>query len=91
MNKQAVPGGVSICEMLFNSSLVAIVGYDSDSSTFSPRHLQLFNTQIKQKIHEVTFLTPILAVKLNKKRLVRFTITVRDDFFFFVKRFEKNG
>jgi len=62
-------GGVGICEMLFSSSLVAVVGSGSDPS-LSPRRLHIMNTKTKGTICELSFVTPILAVKMNKKRLV---------------------
>jgi len=62
-------GAVGICEMLFCSSLVAVVGARDDPS-FSPRRLHIMNTKTKSTICELSFVTPILAVKMNKKRLV---------------------
>ena len=38
-------GGAAICEMLFASSLVAVVG-SGDPETFSPRKLQIINTKV---------------------------------------------
>eukprot|EP01117_Protostelium_nocturnum_P013468 TRINITY_DN5027_c0_g1_i1.p1 TRINITY_DN5027_c0_g1~~TRINITY_DN5027_c0_g1_i1.p1 ORF type:complete len:384 (-),score=132.86 TRINITY_DN5027_c0_g1_i1:189-1340(-) len=61
--------GIAICEMLFNSSLVAIVGNGSDPN-FSARKLHIMNTKTQTSICELNFVTPILAVKLNKKRLI---------------------
>lgn len=43
---------------------------NGDSSSLSQRKLQLYNTKTKQLITEQSFLTPILAVKMNKKRQV---------------------
>ncbi|PRP84891.1 hypothetical protein PROFUN_06742 [Planoprotostelium fungivorum] len=59
------------CEMLFNSSLVAVVG-DSDSGDpdFTPRKLHIINTKAQKSICELNFVTPILSVRLNKKRIV---------------------
>eukprot|EP01118_Nematostelium_gracile_P005312 TRINITY_DN1671_c0_g1_i1.p1 TRINITY_DN1671_c0_g1~~TRINITY_DN1671_c0_g1_i1.p1 ORF type:complete len:354 (-),score=60.51 TRINITY_DN1671_c0_g1_i1:38-1099(-) len=62
-------GGVGICEMLFNSSLVALVGSGNDPQ-LSPRKLHILNTKNRTTICELSFVTPILAVKMNKKRLV---------------------
>jgi len=62
-------GAVGICEMLFCSSLVAVVGAGDDPS-LSPRRLHIMNTKTKSTICELSFVTPILAVKMNKKRLV---------------------
>eukprot|EP01116_Phalansterium_solitarium_P024538 TRINITY_DN9013_c0_g3_i2.p1 TRINITY_DN9013_c0_g3~~TRINITY_DN9013_c0_g3_i2.p1 ORF type:complete len:358 (+),score=128.19 TRINITY_DN9013_c0_g3_i2:216-1289(+) len=64
-------GGVGICEMLFCSSLVALVGAgDQDSRVLSPRKLHMVNTKNKTTICELNFVTPVLAVKLNRKRMV---------------------
>jgi len=62
-------GSVGICEMLFCSSLVAVVGAGDDPS-LSPRRLHIMNTKTKSTICVLSFVTPILAVKMNKKRLV---------------------
>eukprot|EP01119_Soliformovum_irregulare_P012131 TRINITY_DN3137_c0_g1_i3.p1 TRINITY_DN3137_c0_g1~~TRINITY_DN3137_c0_g1_i3.p1 ORF type:complete len:314 (-),score=42.49 TRINITY_DN3137_c0_g1_i3:192-1133(-) len=61
--------GVGICEMLFASSFVAIVGSGDDPS-LSPRKLQILNTKTQTSICELNFITPILAVKMNRKRLI---------------------
>ncbi|KAK4194411.1 WD40-repeat-containing domain protein [Triangularia verruculosa] len=52
---------VTIIEMLFSTSLVALV--------LSPRHLVIQNTKRASVICELTFPTAILAVRLNRKRL----------------------
>ncbi|KAL2128881.1 hypothetical protein VTI74DRAFT_8511 [Chaetomium olivicolor] len=54
-------GNVSIVEMLFSTSLVALV--------LSPRHLVIQNTKRSSVICELTFPTAILAVRLNRKRM----------------------
>ncbi|KAK3901055.1 WD40-repeat-containing domain protein [Staphylotrichum tortipilum] len=54
-------GNVTIIEMLFSTSLVAIVR--------SPRHLVIQNTKRASVICELTFPTAVLAVRLNRKRL----------------------
>lgn len=54
-------GSVSIIEMLFSTSLVAIV--------LSPRHLVIQNTKRASVICELTFPSAVLAVRLNRKRL----------------------
>jgi len=63
-------GDVGICEMLFSSSLVAIVGSGDHDPSLSPRRLHIMNTKTKATICELSFLTAILAIKMNKKRLV---------------------
>ena len=55
-------GDVSSLEMLFSTSLVAL--------TLSPRVLRIHNTKRQSTICEMTFRTAILAVRLNRKRLV---------------------
>ncbi|CUS14296.1 unnamed protein product [Tuber aestivum] len=60
--EQKEGGDVSIIEMLFSTSLVALI--------FSPRRLVITNTKRQSTICELTFPTSILAVKLNRKRLI---------------------
>ncbi|KAL9268666.1 Autophagy-related protein [Drosera capensis] len=62
-------GGFSVVEMRFSSSLIAIVGAGEQPS-LSPRRLCLFNTTSGTALQELNFLTSILAVRLNKLRLV---------------------
>ncbi|KAI9008989.1 WD40-repeat-containing domain protein [Phycomyces nitens] len=62
-------GGTGIVEMLFCTSLVALVGA-GDQPTFSPRHLQIINTKRESTICELSFPTSILAVKMNRRRLI---------------------
>ncbi|KAK3314713.1 WD40-repeat-containing domain protein [Apodospora peruviana] len=52
---------VSIIEMLFSTSLVALIQ--------SPRHLIIKNTKRSSTICELTFPNAVLAVRLNRKRL----------------------
>ncbi|KAE8705946.1 Autophagy-related protein 18b [Hibiscus syriacus] len=52
-----------------SSSLLAIVGAGEQPS-LSPRRLCLFNTTTGAPLREMTFLTSILSVRLNRKRLV---------------------
>ncbi|KAK3944551.1 autophagy-like protein 18 [Diplogelasinospora grovesii] len=54
-------GNVSIIEMLFSTSLVALI--------LSPRHLIIQNTKRGSVIVELTFPSAVLAVRLNRKRL----------------------
>ncbi|PVI03158.1 WD40 repeat-like protein [Periconia macrospinosa] len=63
-NKQSESreGDVSSLEMLFSTSLVAL--------TLSPRVLRIQNTKRHSTICEMTFRTGILAMRLNRKRLV---------------------
>lgn len=62
-------GGYGIVEMLFCTSLVALVGL-GDQPELSPRRLQIVNTKRQSTICELTFPTSILAIRLNRKRLV---------------------
>ncbi|XVE63470.1 hypothetical protein DITRI_Ditri07aG0023100 [Diplodiscus trichospermus] len=62
-------GAFIVVEMLYSSSLLAIVGAGEQPS-LSPRRLCLFNTTTNSPLREMTFLTSILAVHLNKRRLV---------------------
>ncbi|BFZ62573.1 autophagy protein [Saitoella coloradoensis] len=62
-------GGIGIVEMLFCTSLVALVGL-GDSPTHSPRRLTIVNTKRQTTICELTFPTAVLAVKLNRRRLI---------------------
>lgn len=62
-------GGMGIVEMLFCTSLIAIVGL-GDQPSMTPRRLKIINTKRHSTICELTFPTTILAVKLNKARLV---------------------
>ncbi|RKP04865.1 WD40 repeat-like protein [Thamnocephalis sphaerospora] len=62
-------GGMGVVEMLFCTSLVALVGAGEQPGS-SPRRLQIVNTKRQSTICELTFPTTILAVKLNRRRLV---------------------
>ncbi|KAH9814448.1 WD40-repeat-containing domain protein [Melampsora americana] len=60
---------IGIVEMLFCTSLVALVG-TGDRPSPSTRKLQIVNTKRQSTICELTFPTSVLAVKLNRRRLV---------------------
>ncbi|XP_039119510.1 autophagy-related protein 18b isoform X2 [Dioscorea cayenensis subsp. rotundata] len=62
-------GAFSIVEMLFSSSLLAIVGAGEQPS-LSPRRLCLFNKVTGAPFRELNFLTSILAIRVNRKRLI---------------------
>ncbi|KAL8502371.1 hypothetical protein ACS0TY_021495 [Phlomoides rotata] len=64
-----VVGAFIIVEMLYRSSLLAIVGAGEQPS-LSPRRLCLFNTINGAALRELNFLTSILAVRVNRKRLI---------------------
>ena len=69
LTHKAGNGGIAIVEMLFCTSLVALVGI-GDQPSASPRRLQIVNTKRQSTICELTFPKSVLAVKLNRKRLV---------------------
>ncbi|KAF9818054.1 hypothetical protein IEO21_03015 [Rhodonia placenta] len=62
-------GARGIVEMLFCTSLIALVGA-ADHPHSSPRKLQIVNTKRQSMICELLFPSSILAVKLNRKTLV---------------------
>ncbi|KAF8834273.1 WD40 repeat-like protein [Paxillus ammoniavirescens] len=62
-------GARGIVEMLFCTSLIALVGAAHQPHS-SPRKLQIVNTKRQSIICELLFPSSILAVKLNRKTLV---------------------
>ncbi|GJM87221.1 hypothetical protein PR202_ga03155 [Eleusine coracana subsp. coracana] len=62
-------GGFNIVEMLFGTSLLAIVG-TGEQPAMSPRRLCLFNTKTGAPLKELNFKTSILAIRLSRKRLI---------------------
>ncbi|KAL3629755.1 Autophagy-related protein 18b [Castilleja foliolosa] len=64
-----VVGAFIIVEMLYRSSLLAIVGA-GEQPALSPRRLCLLNTTSGTPLRELNFLTSILAVRVNRKRLI---------------------
>ncbi|KAJ7136168.1 WD40 repeat-like protein [Mycena epipterygia] len=62
-------GARGIVEMLFCTSLIALVGAP-DTPASSPRKLQIVNTKRQSMICELLFPSSILSVKLNRKTLV---------------------
>jgi len=62
--------GISICEMLFCTSLIAIVGSGETTSSMSSRKLLILNTKNQSTICELNFTMPIISVKLNRKRII---------------------
>uniref|UniRef100_A0A803MFH2 Autophagy-related protein 18b n=1 Tax=Chenopodium quinoa TaxID=63459 RepID=A0A803MFH2_CHEQI len=62
-------GAFGIVEMRFSSSLLAIVGA-GEQPALSPRRLCLFNTTTGAPLQELNFLTSVLAIRLNKLRLI---------------------
>lgn len=55
-------GDIALLEMLFSTSLVALI--------LSPRRLRITNTKRQSTIVELTYPTTVLAVRLNRKRLI---------------------
>ncbi|KAG0474005.1 hypothetical protein HPP92_015862 [Vanilla planifolia] len=66
---ERVIGAFSIVEMLFSTSLIAIVGA-GEQPALSPRRLCLFNFITGSALRELNFLTTILAVRMNRRRLI---------------------
>jgi hypothetical protein len=62
-------GGIRQIEMLFSSSLIALVGGGEHASD-SPRRLRLFNTSTSSPVFELTFATPVLRILMNRTRLL---------------------
>ena len=57
-------GGVSVGVLWFDSALVALVG-DADA-----RLLRLYNAQTSRVLCELAFVTPVLSVLMNRRRLL---------------------
>ncbi|KAL7315787.1 autophagy protein [Mucor circinelloides] len=62
-----VDNDVGLVEMLFCTSLVALVGSSQESPS---RNLRINNTKRESTICELSFHSPILSVKMNRKRLI---------------------
>lgn len=62
-------GPIGIVEMLFCSSLLAIVG-TGEQASLSPRRLKIINTKRHTTICELTFPTSILSIRMNRERLI---------------------
>ncbi|CCI49425.1 unnamed protein product [Albugo candida] len=62
-------GGIGIAEMLYCTSLVALVGA-GEIPAFSPRRLRMWNTKSGEAICDLNFVTAVLAVRMNNQRLV---------------------
>eukprot|EP00462_Mataza_sp_D1_P018733 CAMPEP_0175142590 /NCGR_PEP_ID=MMETSP0087-20121206/12901_1 /TAXON_ID=136419 /ORGANISM="Unknown Unknown, Strain D1" /LENGTH=294 /DNA_ID=CAMNT_0016426445 /DNA_START=61 /DNA_END=942 /DNA_ORIENTATION=+ len=67
---QLEEGGYGIVQMLFETSLVALVGAPGANSSLSSRTLKLYNMTTKKVLCELMFLSSILDVQLNRARLV---------------------
>ncbi|KAK4514752.1 uncharacterized protein ATC70_002355 [Mucor velutinosus] len=62
-----VDSDIGHVEMLFCTSLVALVGSSHESPS---RYLRINNTKRESTICELSFHSPILSVKMNRKRLI---------------------
>ncbi|GFR50725.1 hypothetical protein Agub_g12982, partial [Astrephomene gubernaculifera] len=62
-------GAVSIVEMLFCTSLVGYVGA-GEQPALTPRKLTIMNTSASRTIQELSYPTSVLAVRMNRQRLV---------------------
>lgn len=62
-------GGIGCVEMLFCTSLIALVGA-GETPAFSPRRLRIWNTKTKTVICELNFITAVLAVQMNRDRVI---------------------
>ena len=66
-------GAVRVAEMLWSTSLVAVVGAGDDPRALSPRTLRVLNTSAppdRRPIADLSFRDAVLAVRLNRARLV---------------------
>ncbi|WFD32734.1 pre-rRNA processing protein [Malassezia sp. CBS 17886] len=61
---------VGLVEMLFCTSLVAVVSLSDANNSTSPRRLQIVNTKRQSTICELVFPTAIVGVRLNRRRLI---------------------
>ncbi|CAM6101249.1 unnamed protein product [Calypogeia fissa] len=66
---QRSDGAISLAEMLFSTSIVAVVGA-GEQPALSPRRLNVYNTTTEASIAELNFVSSILAVRMNRKRLI---------------------
>lgn len=62
LTENGASGDISIIEMLFSTSLVAMI--------LSPRHLRIINTKRQTTVCELTFPARVGAIRLNRKRLL---------------------
>lgn len=63
------PGGVAAIQMLFTSSLIALVG-GGERAEDSPRRMRLWNSSTSSPVFELTFATEVLQVLMNRTRLL---------------------
>jgi autophagy-related protein 18 len=70
----ASDGGVGVVQMLYSSSLIALVGAGVRPGD-STRRLRLWNTRADASVCELNFNSSILAVRINK--VIRSCLRVR--------------
>jgi hypothetical protein len=66
-------GAVSLCEMLFRTSLLALAGYSlpgREAPSSSARQLTMWNTRERRSIVQLHFNSRIHSVKMNHRRVV---------------------
>ncbi|KAK9826980.1 hypothetical protein WJX74_002611 [Apatococcus lobatus] len=66
---QADIGSISIAEMLYCTSLLAFAGA-GEQPALTSRNLTLMNTHAQRSIKELSFQHSVLAVRMNRKRLI---------------------
>lgn len=69
VKESIINNAYGIVEMLFSTSLLAIVGL-GENPNLSPRKLRIINTKNLTVICDLTFPDTILSVKMNKERLL---------------------
>ncbi|KAI8477507.1 MAG: WD40-repeat-containing domain protein [Monoraphidium minutum] len=62
-------GALGLAEMLFCTSLVAYVGA-GEQPALTPRKLTVMNTSNEEAIQNISFASSVLAVRMNRQRLV---------------------
>eukprot|EP00798_Chlamydomonas_sp_ICE-L_P012576 gene12576-15800_t len=62
-------GAIGVAEMLYCTSLIGYVGA-GEQPALSPRRLTLYNTAACKTIHDMSFSSAVLAVHMNRLRLV---------------------
>jgi len=55
--------------MLYSTNLIAVVG-KNDRAIFAPKRLTIWDTNSQTSRMDMSFISPITGVKLNKKRLI---------------------
>jgi autophagy-related protein 18 len=61
--------GVRLAQMMYSSSLVAVVG-TGELAISSPRKMQLFNVQNHKVIAELNFASSVLDIQMNRSRMI---------------------